>query len=502
MNLSVGQKVASLALVAGLLIAGGGIATRTQYLQTLRSAKEASDINAALKLHLESDMMHDAIRADTLSHKLVILDPSSGSADEINKGMQAHIDRYKKNLQDVRAIEVPETVAGPLKSIEALTAQYFDAALAAAAADQTSLKDALAAFDDKFEALEKANSAVSEAIETEAGRLHDLAEKNARNFLQTLWYGAGGALLVLAVLSFFVSRSIPKPFQVIIDDLEKAIDDNSSYASQVSTNSTEMANASSSQAASLEETSSTLEEISAMARKNSDSAQRAKQLSSETRATADTGTQGVEDMNRAMAAINSSSDDIAKILKTIDEIAFQTNLLALNAAVEAARAGEAGAGFAVVADEVRALAQRSASAARETAAKITDSVQKSRHGAEVCAQVGTNLHQIAVKARALDEIISEITTASGEQTHGIEALNSTVHHMDTIVQGNAARAEEGASLAHELTSQSERIRATVDSLAHAIGRVQHLVKARASNTNAAAGEAQEAESNDPAKTEA
>jgi methyl-accepting chemotaxis protein len=478
MKLSVGQKVASLAFVAGLLIAGGAVATHSQYLKTLHSAKEASDINAALKLHLESDMMHDAIRGDTLSHKLVILDPTSGSADEVRKSLQSHIEWYKKNLQEIRTLTLPKVIAEPLASVEGTAARYFEAALAAATAESTSLQTALAAFDEKFEELEKANAAVSEAIESESSRLHTQADNDARQFLGMLWYGAGGALAALAVLSLLVSRSIPKPFQVIIEDLEKAIDDNGSYAAQVSTNSTEMANASSSQAASLEETSSTLEEISAMARKNSESAQRAKQLSSDTRSTADTGTHGVEDMNQAMAAINSSSDDIAKILKTIDEIAFQTNLLALNAAVEAARAGEAGAGFAVVADEVRALAQRSAAAARETATKITDSVQKSRHGTEVCAQVGANLHQIAAKARELDEVISEITTASGEQTNGIDALNSTVHHMDSIVQGNAARAEEGASLAHELTSQSARIRATADSLAHAIGRLDRKAKAR------------------------
>ena len=174
-------------------------------------------------------------------------------------------------------------------------------------------------------------------------------------------------------------------------------------------------------------------------------------------------------MNHAMDAIKASSDGIAKIIKTIDEIAFQTNILALNAAVEAARAGEAGAGFAVVAEEVRALAQRSATAAMETADKIDDSVTKSRHGAEVCAKVATGLKEIATKSRQVDELVSEIATASCEQTQGIEQLNLAVSQMDKVVQDSAARAEEGASVAHELISPSSALEQNILELSNLVG---------------------------------
>ena len=206
-----------------------------------------------------------------------------------------------------------------------------------------------------------------------------------------------------------------------------------------------------------------------MARRNADSARQAKGISSETRTAAEAGTLEVKAMNQAMDAINSSSVGIAQIIKTIDEIAFQTNILALNAAVEAARAGEAGAGFAVVADEVRSLARRSATAAKETGEKIEDSVTKSRQGVTACQQVSARLQEIAAKSRSVDELVGEIAVASSEQTQGIEQVNRAVSQMDQVVQATAAQAEEGASVANELTTQSESLRTCVISLAGIVG---------------------------------
>jgi methyl-accepting chemotaxis protein len=169
---------------------------------------------------------------------------------------------------------------------------------------------------------------------------------------------------------------------------------------------------------------------------------------------ADAGSVDMKEMKTAMGAIQASSTEVSKIIKTIDEIAFQTNLLALNAAVEAARAGEAGLGFAVVAEEVRSLAQRSVQAARETAQKISDSTAKSEQGARISEKVAKSLDEITAKARQVDELIAEIAVASQEQSQGIDQVSRAVSDMDRVTQANAATAEETSAAASELDNQT------------------------------------------------
>jgi methyl-accepting chemotaxis protein len=177
-------------------------------------------------------------------------------------------------------------------------------------------------------------------------------------------------------------------------------------------------------------------------------------------------------MSQAMDGIKNSSTDVAKIIKVIDEVAFQTNILALNAAVEAARAGEAGMGFAVVADEVRNLAQRSAEAAKETAAKIEGAIIKSNQGVAITGKVAQALNEILAKARRMDELAGEITAASNEQAGGIGQINQAVGQMDNVTQSNAANAEETAASAQELNAQAETMRRLVGDLVELVGGQQ------------------------------
>ncbi len=280
----------------------------------------------------------------------------------------------------------------------------------------------------------------------------------------TMLAGVGAALALGLVTAFYIIRQTTKVLTSVADDLTESATQVTAAASQVAAASRTLAEGATEQASSLEETSASLEEISSMTRRNAEAAQEAKDISSRTRASADTGAAHMREMRGAMDAIKASSDGIAKIIKTIDEIAFQTNILALNAAVEAARAGDAGLGFAVVADEVRNLAQRSAQSAKETATKIEDAIGKSEQGVTISAKVAASLTDIVEKARKMDELVGEIATGSSEQNQGIGQLNGAVSQMDKVTQSNASGAEESAAAAEELNAQAASMQQAVEEL--------------------------------------
>ena len=277
-------------------------------------------------------------------------------------------------------------------------------------------------------------------------------------------------LIGSVVISAFTIRAILKVLNSVTEALDAGSKQTTSAAAQVSSASQTLAGGATEQAASLEETSASLEEISGMTKRNAENAQKAKELAGSARHAADTGVTDMAAMKTAMDEIKASSDDIAKIIKTIDEIAFQTNILALNAAVEAARAGEAGAGFAVVAEEVRNLAQRSAQAAKETASKIEGAITKTSQGVTISRKVATSLEEIATRSRQVDELVVEIATASTEQNQGIGQVTVAVSQMDQVTQSNAASAEESASAAEELNAQSMALQEIVRDLLRLTGQ--------------------------------
>jgi methyl-accepting chemotaxis protein len=208
------------------------------------------------------------------------------------------------------------------------------------------------------------------------------------------------------------------------------------------------------QAANLEETASSMEELTSTVKNNADNAQQANKVATTARQLAEKGGEVVGSAVSAMQEINESSNKIADIIGVIDEIAFQTNLLALNASVEAARAGEQGRGFSVVATEVRNLAQRSATAAKESKELIQSSVQKVRYGTEFVNETGKALNEIVVGVKKVGDIVAEIAAASVEQSQGIEQVNQAVAQMDEITQQNAALAEEASAASVSMSDQS------------------------------------------------
>jgi methyl-accepting chemotaxis protein len=292
--------------------------------------------------------------------------------------------------------------------------------------------------------------------------IHTRTEQRQNEFIVSIFTGIG--LVAGALFAWIIIRSVTLPITRTAAHLATESAKANASALRVAQASQSIAEGASEQASSLEQTSSSLREMADMTQRNSENAQNAKGLANEARETADIGAAEMVQMKAAMGAIKESSVEISKIIKTIDDIAFQTNILALNAAVEAARAGDAGLGFAVVAEEVRNLAQRSAEAAKETAARISMSTEKSEQGVLISDKMATNLAAILEKTRQLDERIAEIAESSRQQNEGIAQVNNAVASMDKVTQENAALADQSASASEELKAQAEQVRIEVAGL--------------------------------------
>jgi len=256
----------------------------------------------------------------------------------------------------------------------------------------------------------------------------------------------------------------------IIKGLQEAAEQVAAASSQVSSFSQDMAQGASEQASGIEETSATLEEISSMTRQNAENASQVNHMMTEEAAeNFNKIKEQMDKMKTAIASTVESGQETAKIIKTIDEIAFQTNLLALNAAVEAARAGEAGAGFAVVADEVRNLAMRAADAAKTTSELIENSGAKIEETSQLNARMVELMNQNSATAERVTVLVGEIAAASKEQAQGIEQVNLSVTEMERVTQSSAAGAEESASASEEMSAQAEEMQAFVRNLAAIVG---------------------------------
>lgn len=271
-------------------------------------------------------------------------------------------------------------------------------------------------------------------------------------------------IILGAILAFTITRSITRPINEVIRNLSSGSEQVASASEQLSSSSQQMSQGANEQASSLEEISSSLEEMASMTKQNAENAKTADTMSVNANESALKSQGAMTRMSDTILKIKRSSDETAKIIKTIDEIAMQTNLLALNAAVEAARAGEAGRGFAVVAEEVRNLAQRSAEAAKNTAAMLDEARQNSEQGVTVSGEVAESLESIIKSIQQVSSLVSEVSAASTEQSQGIDQVNTAVAQMDKVTQSNAANAEESASASEELSGQAQSLNVIVEDL--------------------------------------
>jgi len=312
-----------------------------------------------------------------------------------------------------------------------------------------------------------------------------------------------GLVLVLAIFGYWITTSIVRPLRKVVSVVDQVADGDlrvdvtvtghdevtrllsamrgmasrlngvvsrvvsssrrvTAVANELASDSSSLSKRTGEQAAALEETAASMEQLTGTVKQSADHAGQANQLAAAARAQAEQGGRVVEQAIVAMGAIDQSSRKIADIIGVIDEIAFQTNLLALNAAVEAARAGEQGRGFAVVASEVRKLAQRSADAAKEIKALITDSVVKVEDGGKLVEQSGQTLREIVMSVKKVSDIVAEIAAAASEQASGIEQANQAILRMDQVTQQNVALVEQTSAVSRTMGDQAHQLHELID----------------------------------------
>ena len=263
-------------------------------------------------------------------------------------------------------------------------------------------------------------------------------------------------------------RPISESMNQVLENMNRVFSGIRAAAAQVDSGSTQvssgaqaLAQGASEQAATVEELSASIADVSTKVKQNSDSITQMAVDMSAAAEEADTGNGRMKEMLEAMNGISQSSQEIGKIIKVIDNIAFQTNILALNASVEAARAGEAGKGFAVVAEEVRNLAGKSAEAAKQTSQYIGNSAEKVKEGFELAENTAKALSSIAEKVKTMDETVHQINDASNAQTASISQITAGVDQVSKVVQTNSSTAEESAAASEELSAQAERLKKAV-----------------------------------------
>jgi methyl-accepting chemotaxis protein len=402
-----------------------------------------------------------------------------------------NLEKYKKAFQDNIDLATPLFFSDEGKAkLKEVNAAYNDWLKVH---DQVIEIGRTEALNDKKQSVEISMGLAREKnniLDQQFDALTKIKEKNAKELadLGTQTFNTSLMIMIFIVLIGFglglglgiaLSRGISVPITNITNGLNSASSQIALASNQLSSSSQEIANGATEQASSIEETTSSMEELASMVKQNVTNAQEASNLAEKASAFSKDGYGQMEKMLESMTEINKSSDQIKKIIKVIDDIAFQTNILALNAAVEAARAGEAGMGFAVVADEVKNLANRSAEAAKETSSMIEDSMKRTEAGVQIASKLADVFKEILGAVQKVTEMSREVETASKQQDSGINQVNKAIVQFDEVVQANASAAEETASSAEELLVQVENLNDVVKKLVFLVtGKEAMLENAR------------------------
>jgi methyl-accepting chemotaxis protein/methyl-accepting chemotaxis protein-1 (serine sensor receptor) len=442
--------------------------------------KLSKDLNFAIgtitQRTILAGQMHSevlALRGQQRGMLMYALAHDAKAVQSSREGFRAHLKSAREVNQAAAALSTSEKGKAMLKAIAEKTDSY-EAAFEQSSSDVTSGRAAagLARYRDVGGPIgSELEKLADEYIELQKVQLKESQDDAAASTAMARWTSVAfvvfgiGAVIVIA----FVVRKITAHLRELTINLAEGATQIASASSQVSSSSQTLAQGASEQAGSLEETSASAEEVTSMTRQNAANTNKVAELMTVVDQRVHDSNTTLDSMLASMQQITASSDKISKIIKVIDEIAFQTNILALNAAVEAARAGEAGMGFAVVADEVRSLAQRSAQAAKDTAALIEESIATSNQGGSQLQKVVSVVASITEAATQVKTLVDEVNIGSQEQARGIEEIARALTEMDRVTQGNAAAAEESASAGQEMSAQAQALTQIVGELREMAG---------------------------------
>jgi methyl-accepting chemotaxis protein len=466
-NWSIGRRVSiTCGVLLGLMLVAGvagtlGIRKGASSIELMMS-DSAMGLEALANIRgAVGELRGDAMASPVPGLEMIRAKNLEGVA-KLRKTIPEALDAYEKTItadEDRILFNKIKAAAGP----------YLDTcARFATLVQEGKLSDAAAMYGAEgraqYVALDEAIGAEVDYNTKHAEAVYHDALSQSRWSMTLTWIVIGLAGLMGGGLAFTVIRGISSALNQCADEINTSAQQVVSASTQLTATSESLAQGSSEQAASLEETSSSSQEIGAMTVRNAENTNRAAVLMQEVDGRVVEANQALGEMTTSMDRIASSSNEIAKIIKVIDDIAFQTNILALNAAVEAARAGEAGMSFAVVADEVRNLAQRCAQAAKDTTLLIESSVTNARSGTEKVVRVSTVIDSVTQSASQIKTLINELNGAANQQSRGVEQISSALNQMEQVTQKTAANAEESASASQQLKAQAESMSAIINSL--------------------------------------
>jgi len=399
---------------------------------------------------------------------------NSALVDEAKQDIQKATAAFAEDVNALRPLLVSKEGRAMLDDMTDHVSKWtpINAAIEKLIAEDKLDEAALKSHEEALPLISSLDTSSAQLIDQERKMFQVMIAAALKEYADSRWQ-----ILVLLVLSLGVGAAAAYVVHTITQKLHKRAREMRegaqhvvSAASQVMSSAQSLSQGASEQAASLEQTSASMEEMASMTRQNAENSQQAASLMAEVDRKVNESNRALGNMVSSMTSIQDSSAKVARIIKTIDEIAFQTNILALNAAVEAARAGEAGMGFAVVADEVRNLAQRSAQAAKDTAALIEESSSNASQGSQTVGQVAEAITAITASVSQVKGLVDEVSVASRQQAQGIDQVTQALAQMEKVTQVTAATAEESAAASEELNAQAESTMVSV-------GKIEKMVQA-------------------------